>query len=484
MKSGDAHDRLRVALKSELQRNFGRIQEIERELSRSEGYLSKFCRGDISIPVDVLLDSLELLNTHPGRFFSRALGSSSDAYAGLRDMSDDSPDKSLSRILKALDQMALDVAAEPSPDADRREQPDFQTTRKEADLAEDIQSCSGIEQRRRLKNAKRYRTTGFADLYVKYLIQLCYNEPRTAAKQAETVITDLLPNIEAGAVDRLNLALRAVSAWAFGYRMIGQFSQAAYAIQLSLRVAARFGLSRLEGELIRVGAYLLSDDGAFDEALTLLGRALVIFDELDLEVEVGKVQVQRGIVYNELGHDRAAFKAFKRALSKLPLESANDRYRSAAFHGLSRAARNAGELNEAELWQERYLETLGPSASLYARGKALWEKGNLHYEKRDLKAAEKHFLEARDLLDACEASDIVLLCMDLTRVWLDQHRFSEAVELADGMACMLGTSQKNGLNEAALLEFIRAAHEGRLSLKLVEQIRPRLNVPRTQRSVG
>ena len=55
-------------MKAELARNLGRIREIETGLSRSEGYLSRFCRGELSIPLEVLLKTLDLLGTDPGAF--------------------------------------------------------------------------------------------------------------------------------------------------------------------------------------------------------------------------------------------------------------------------------------------------------------------------------------------------------------------------------------------------------------------------------
>lgn len=473
MKSADAYDRLRVALKSELQRNFGRIQEIERELSRSEGYLSRFCRGENSISVDVLLKCLELLDTHPGRFFGRALGSSGYAYAGLRDLADHTPDKSLSRIFKALDQLTVEAIDIQCDDPARYELPEFSATDKDRKLAEDIRDCSGIEQRRRLKNGKRYRRVGFANLYIGYLIQLCYSEPRLASKQAEAVIADFLPTIDGlKPLDRMNLALRCLNAWAFGYRMTGQLPQAALAIQSGLRIATRFSLCTMEAELIRVGAYLLNDEGEYTEALQMLSHAMIIFDELDQDLEVGKVQVQRGLLFTELNQNHAAAKSFQKALSRLGSpEPSVGRYRNAAFHGLARAARNAGDLDAAEVWLQRDLDTTGVDLGDFVRAKTLWEKGHLHYEKRELSAAEQCYLEARDLLVACEAPDVALLCMDLTRVWLDQHRFEEAVDLAESMAHLIGSFRNNAIVEAALLEYIRAAHEGRLSMKVLDSLK-------------
>ena len=485
MRSEEAYERLRVALRSELQRNFGRIQGIERELSRSEGYLSRFCRGEISIPVDVMLKSLELLNAHPGRFFGRALGTGGDLTAGLRDMADPGPDKSLARILKSMEQLSAMAVADSEIDQDGRfETLVFPPVDKDSVLADGIRECSGIEQRRRLKTAKRYRTPGFTHLYTSALIQLCYNDPRQAAKQAEIVIADLIPEIpDLMWLDRLNLALRALSAWGFAYRMTDQSGMAALAACSGLRFAGRFNLATMEAEFLRLGAYLLADESSYEQALQLLGHAAVIFDELDQDMEVGKVQVQRGIVFNHLNDHRAAFKTLNKSLKRLPAaEPSVARYRASAFAQLSRASRIRGDLDAAGHWLDKHLECLNESFGIFVRGKTLWEKGNLHYEKGELTNAEQCYIEARALLFECDVpQDAVLVSLDLTRVWLDQHKFSEAVTLAKSMACMLHQFRKSAIKEAALMDYIRAAQEGMLSMKMVETLRSKMNGRQQQR---
>lgn len=474
MNSVEANQRLRAALKLELQRNFGRLGEVEKELGRSEGYLRKFVRGEISVPIDVLLRSLELLNAHPGRFFGRALGTTQAPAATMRGLAGEEPDKALQQIQKAIDAIAL--ACDPEACA-RLSHDTFAETysdvgSKEKNLVEGILECSTREHRRRLKTAKRYRKLGFLRLYNQRLMPICYQEPKTATKLAETLIDDLIPQIsDARPEDLLVQSVKALLVWGFASRMIDQVGQACLAAALALRLTARFHLNGLEAESLRLAAYLLSDEACFDEALQFLGNAVVIFDELDQDVNAAKTQVQRGQVFSSMGNTNAAIRALKKSLRRLPeADPAVARYRTSAYGSLAQAERMAGNLQAGEEWLNLYLSELDADSGDFTRAKVLFEKGNLHYEKGELAAAEQCLVESRDLLFACESPDAVLVCLDLTRVWLDQHRFHEAIELAESMARLLSQFRKNKLKEAALLKYIRAAGEGRLSIQLVESL--------------
>ena len=74
MKSDLAHRRIRTALRAELKRRHGQIGQIEADLDRSEGYLSRFCRGDMDLTLEGCLEVLEALEIEPGSFFSTTFG--------------------------------------------------------------------------------------------------------------------------------------------------------------------------------------------------------------------------------------------------------------------------------------------------------------------------------------------------------------------------------------------------------------------------
>ncbi|MEM1202717.1 MAG: hypothetical protein AAGN66_05765 [Acidobacteriota bacterium] len=468
MDSGDAYRRLQAALRTELQKNFGRIREVETGLSRSEGYLSKFCRGDISIPLEVLLKSLELLKTDPGQFFGRALDaprSSLEYLDSLRSAVDDRP-------LANMQEAAVLLAGH-LEDGDHSEiypsgilDPDPTPVQ---DLVNDVARCGRIEQRRRLRHAHRYRTLEFATAYLDHLDALRYDEPREAAKLVEVVGAELVPAILEGQdPERLALALRAIGIYGSAQRLLGNLSLAAAAVGFALEVSRTRGLDAVTGDLLRRAAYVLCDHGQHREAIEVLREALVVFYDLDLEVEVAKVQVDRGVVFNLLQDSLAASRALRKALRRMPQGSpALRRYRVAAYQNLALAHENARDLEASERWLGKAVEAFHDEGGIN-QAKMVWEYGRLARLKGDHDLAEERLRQAqRQMLD-CGGLDSALVTLDLVRLLLEQGKTQEAVEMASGMASLLQSFAKSPVLEAATLAFVRAALAGQLTLDLAD----------------
>jgi tetratricopeptide (TPR) repeat protein len=458
MNSCDAYERLRTALKSELQKHFGRIGEIESRLSRSEGYLSKFCRGDISIPVEVLLKSLELLDKDPGQFFGQALGAPSDSTLPLHELKAQVPDKALVRLERATLEVASQLVLEASglhPSPHFEADPDPERTRQ---LLVSILECTGLEQRRRLRSARRYRDRHFAWAYLGAMLQLCYEDPRGAIKQVTVVGTEFLPELEdVSPAARLALHLRAILVYGFAQRVVGTFDQAALATLLALDLSRRFRLDPITGELLKVGAYVLSDHGLFDKAQVLLGEALVVFDELDDEIAVAKVQVQRGITYVHMGDYLSASRSLRKALRRLPGEEDTLRhYRLAAFHNLAIAYQQAGDLEAAHHWLDTALQTFRSEGGI-TWAKMLWFKGRLLHDDGNSEEALGLLEDAAVILESCDAAESLLIALDISKVLLDLGRMGEATTVARNMASLLKGLKNNRIAEAAVLEYIRTA---------------------------
>lgn len=469
MTSGDAYDRLRTALRAELQKNFGRIREIEIALGRSEGYLSRFCRGETSIPVDMLLRSLELLNADLGQFFNQALGGSADSGMFLDEIAGP-PNKSLAQLQKTTLRLAVDADGVEGASG-IFDVPWDTKPKKTAKLVEAVLHCSGIEQRRRLRTAKRYRTLSFAEAFLDRIDDLRYENPKDALKQAEVVGCDLIPEIPGDQpLERLALVLRAIGIWSSGQRILGDLEQAAAGLHFVLGVAQRFLLHPITADTLRRGAYVLGDHALFQPAQQLLGEALVLFHELDDEEEVAKIQLERGIFYNRLGDHLLAARAIQKALRRLPERTrAQRRYRLAGYQGLAEAYECAGDLESSERWLEQALASFRDEGSI-TRAKVIWQLGNLAHRYGDLEQAEERLREAREELLRCESEpEVILVNLDLTRVLLDLGKSAEAVELARGMAAFLGPHHSNQYDRATLVEFVRAAMEGQLNMALVER---------------
>lgn len=471
MTSGDAYERLRAALKTELQKHFGRINEIEAQLSRSPGYLSKFCRGDISIPIEVLFRSLELLQKEPGQFFIQALGTLPDSSAYLRGLAADTPSKGLARLESTAVRLTTEIdededrtlAFDPSPDP---------RPAQTLELVDAILECSGIEQRRRLRSARRYRSRHFVEAYLNRLYGVSYDDPRTVIKQAEVVGAELVPKLEdEPAILRLSMILRALAVYGFAQRLMGPFDRAASAALVGLRLGRRYRLDRETGEILKVAAYVLGDHGHFAQALQMLGEALVIFDELDDEESTAKVQVQRGIMYVYLGDYLSASRALQKALRRLPGESnpTTRRYRLTAYQGLAMAWENAGDPDRAEQWLDQACEQFQDDGAAF-RGKLLWSKGRIAEMRQDLPRAFQLYTEARRILADAGAAEQILVSLHITRALLGLGRHQEACQQAMEMGSLLGLLKKNKVAEGALVEFMRTAIEAKLSLASIANL--------------
>ncbi|MEM6794765.1 MAG: tetratricopeptide repeat protein [Acidobacteriota bacterium] len=475
MKSGVAQQHIRSALRAELDRNFGRIGEIEQGLGRAEGYLGKYCRGETSIPMDVLLKCIELLDADPGDFFCQALGTPAESSTYLRQLMSAEPEKALVNLQKAAAEIAVEAEAVDTSDlsgvVETPGPEHFSPDAKIEKLVQTVVACSGIEQRRRLRSAKRYRSVPFVELYLKYLLRACQDDPKGGAKLAEVVAADLVPSIEgADAITLLELELRALGAWAFARRCSDDLDQAAAALHFALSLSSAYRLDSVTAELLRYSAHVLSRIGSFQPALKLLGESAMLFEECDHPIEVAKVLVQRGSVYNSSGDFLSAARVLQKALRRLPgSDPSLSLYRIAALQNLSRVYEQVGDLYSAECWLEKAVDSFSDEGDV-TRAKLLWNAGCLAHRRRELPLAEKRLSEAQAVLVACEASECVLVALDLTRVFLELGKLKDAIALAQGMAFLIKSKNQNPILQGVLVELVRAAVEGQLSLALVEQL--------------
>lgn len=469
MTSRDAYSRLQVAMKAELARNLGRIREIENGLSRSEGYLSRFCRGELSIPLEVLLKTLDLLGTDPGQFFSKALGAPPDPGIYLEGLVDDTVDEGadeLRRVALAL-RLRVGEAERCSPFFPRiLDDPKADKTQA---LLEDMVRCTGIEQRRRLRSADRYRQPSFVVAYLRHLDMLRYDHPREALKLLQVVGCELIPEVEARPIERQVLCLYTIAIFGSACRIQGDLPSAAACQRFALEEAMASQSNFLIGDLLRRAACVLYSACQYQQALDLLGDALVLYDELDLEEEVGKVQVLRGTMYNSLGDALSAARVLRKALRRLGDDSPEIRpFRGAAYQQLAIAYENAGDIEAAEE-HLRHARAVVEGGSDSQAAEMVWYHGWLAYQRGDLQAAERRLREAREHLQEPGGLSFVLVSLDLARVLLVRGQADEAMVIAREMASLLSGSKKTAAIEQSLLGFVRLAIEGRLTASVIDR---------------
>ncbi|MEM8963050.1 MAG: hypothetical protein AAGD38_16320 [Acidobacteriota bacterium] len=97
MTAEEAIDRVLEALALEL-RKTRRIGEIEAKIGRSRGYFSKVVARKWRISLDLLMQTLEVLEVDPPEFFARALDIKPDPEALLADMDGENTAERLERL--------------------------------------------------------------------------------------------------------------------------------------------------------------------------------------------------------------------------------------------------------------------------------------------------------------------------------------------------------------------------------------------------
>lgn len=470
MASSDAYQRLQTAMKAEIQRNTGRVREIESGLGRSEGYLSRLCRGQFSIPLETFLRTLELLGKDPGQFFGKALGVRNDAGSYLGDLIEDAQDPQVERLQRTAAELRLAAADSLRPLPFFPVLVDDAQTRKAQAQLDELMACSGIEQRRRLRTAARYRRVALVTCLLRRLDDQRYDHPREALKMIELVGTEVVPElVDASPTQKFALCLYALGIYGSACRNCEDLANASAALLFALEHAMAAHFEALGAELLRRAACVLLVNQQLPEALDLLGEAMVAFDELDLEVEVGKVQVLRGMIFFNMGNTMSAVKVLNKALRRLPGDQPDlSIYRSSAYQLMALACEASGDLEQSEEWLRHAVKTMDRQ-STEQLARLLWHHGWLAQEKGELARAEGPLRQSRELLRARGGIDYALVSLDLTRLLLASGQAREAVAIAEEMSSALRSARKSLRLQQALLSFVRTAIEGRLTLAMVER---------------
>ncbi len=472
VRSQEAHQRIQQALRVELRKRLGHIRDVERQVSRSEGYLRRVCRGDRSISLELLLKSLEALEVEPGTFFSHALGSAPSFDTQLRALAEaPGARQRLARL-----ERAAHLLRDNPPAAGPASPPDT------AALIAAITRREPTEQRRRLRTVRKYRSATFARAYLTHLEALSHEAPKDAARLAEAVAADLLPELSGERRELAELYCRAIGIHASALRMLGEPGTAAAAIVLALDLARSQELTATTAELLQRGAYVLGDQGQLTVALSLLDQALVIWFDLESRAGIGSAGLDRGVMLARLGKHRDAVRVLEKALTYSdPGGGRPPRTFLVAQRLLARVYLELGELERAEEILELAIRDFGVEGEIHW-ARMVWLQGEVAFARGDHATAEHRFRRAGATFDQRQGPEKVLVPLDLVRVLLVQGKSGEAHDTALGMTRHLERFRAKKTAEEAVMAFLRDALAGRLALPLVEQLRQRLGGGTSRRS--
>ncbi len=452
--------RIREGLGAELDQRGAAAREVKAGLGLSQDYLRKVVRGTRPISIERLLETLRLMGIDAGRFFANVLGTRVRQDALLEELEGlGEIHPRLQRIERAL--AKLEVAEPPAttpPPIDA-----------EAMLAH-VLACTGKEQRRRLRHTEKYRHPAFAAAYLEHLDALRYDDPKEARQNAEVVVVWLIPAMPESNSERLTLELEAIGIYASALRQKGKFAMAARALRRALAAARAHGLHETTAQLLVRAACLLSDHGRFSDVMDLLDEALVIYYDLQSQIGLGAVMVERGTAFYNLGEYPSALGVLERSLSLLRADSVRaKRNRLVAYQVIALAHEKMEDLERAEAALARaVLES--DQAGRLNRASLLWDHGVIALARGAHERAEESLREAAAIFRQLKDPNQALVALDLTKALTAQGRTLEAVAMATGMAEYLTTFRGNEIAEAAISEFIRTALAGKLTTRSIDRV--------------
>jgi|CXWL01.1.fsa_nt_gi tetratricopeptide (TPR) repeat protein len=220
----------------------------------------------------------------------------------------------------------------------------------------------------------------------------------------------------------------------------------------------------MEAQVSTLAASLRIVQGRFDEALGLLQRAVSVYSLIDDTHSQGKVLTKAATALFLRGDLAHAIKTGRTAISHLdPCEHKDF---LCAVHNLAHYLEASGEILEAYELLEQHAELYRqfPGDALF-QGRLIWLHARLLERRRELGPAETAFRQTRlHFLEHGMAYSAALVTLDLAKLLLDRHRFSEVQALAEQSADVLATGALHGYAREAFDLFRQAALAEALSV--------------------
>ncbi len=451
----------RVAYVLELlrDREHGRLKDLAVAIGKDRSYMTKLPKTE-GYRFTRLLAVIGAYREEPGRFFARAFDISPDPDAYLEDLLRPGEEEP---ILGRIERVTRRIEHEPPPEGEPS------TSRA---TVEDLNRSCRSDQRKRLQNVKKFQTVAFLRRYLVYLDDLRYESPADSAFLAESLARGVVERVIGSKTERLELQCRALGAYGSAHRVRGNFPTAAKAIVLGLEVARRNDLEITVADLLQRGAYVLHDQAQSERALRLLENAHMIYYDLGMTAELGRVQADRASMFSQLGEHSRSKRAFHRALELLP--EYEERNRLSAMHGVALAHYNLGEFDSAQKWLNEVLPTSHRHGGAIV-AKLIWLRGLILGKKEQHGAATQSLHEALQMLSAREVPlDVALLGLDLTASLLKEGKRSQALTVVRNMTVLTVRFRGNKLAEGALVELTEAGLHGKISQELIDRTAEKL----------
>ncbi len=469
MEIKEALERVAKVLESLKAREHGRLEQLAATIGKRRSYITKLHKTG-GYTFARLLAVLDLYREEPGSFFARAFDIDPDPDTYLRALLRPGREDA---VLGRIEHVTRQIEHEPPPEG---------VPSPSRAVVENLTRSSRSDQSKRLRETKKFQTPRFLRLYLVYLDDLRYESPEDSAFLAETLVREVVDRVIASERERVDLQCRALGVYTSANRVLGKFPNAARALVLALEVARRHQLEEATADLLQRGAYLLHDEAQYQRALKLLSEAHIIYHDLDMTAELGRVQVDRGIMFGQQSNYVKSAAVFRRALELLP--EYETRNRLSASHGIAIAHLQLGQLDAAEKSLNEGLP-LGqrPAGSIVA--KMIWLKGLICAKRGNHAAATRELYKALSLLRVCKTPlDAALVGLDLISSLLNEGKRNQALTAVGNMTVLTVRFRGNRVAESALVKLTEAGLHGRISQELVENTRENLKKAHRKRGAS
>jgi tetratricopeptide (TPR) repeat protein len=373
----------------------------------------------------------------------------------------------------AMGRFDYDWALERVFDRVRRVNTALQSERTEAqDLFADLVRHPAERRLILVQNSARFQNWGLAELILQKAGQ-SMGEPRETREMAELAVTvaeSLSPMIYSPALVQ-DLKARAWASLGNAHRMLSDFRASEQCFQVAESHLARGSGDRLErARLLDLKASLRNYQGRTEEAVSLLNRAIAIYQRSGQRHLLGRALLNKGHVTMWTGDLETAIALLRQGLALV--DGARDpKLVVTSHHNLAYVLNELGQHREAlaivSRTRQLYLE-VGDRLNLL---RLEFLEGQIAMALGRLEQAEGIFREVRRSFGEKEmAFDAALATLDLAGVYARQGRSAEMQGLAQEMLPIFQSRELHREAIAALILFQQAAEKNCVTLGLIQEV--------------
>lgn len=227
----------------------------------------------------------------------------------------------------------------------------------------------------------------------------------------------------------------------------------------------------LEARVLDLEASLLSDQGRFEDAISLLGKVYDLYQEAGDVHLAGRTLISEGFNIRRAGRPHQAIAILEQGIRLIEADRDLE-LPVVAQKGLLDALVDAGEFGRAN----RMLLASGLREAFAAEPlnllKLRWVEGKVHAGLGRLKKAEHIYCSVReDLLNLGRHYDAAVLGLDLVALWLQQGRAAEVRTLAEEMYETFELLEVRQAAQHALYFVREACRRQRLTVPMIQRVR-------------